>query len=137
MTDNGRPAYMPEHIPPVHEDIDLEGGDAKICFPPIKDHSTGKPIPVYPQAAKYAFQEFAGPVFELGGYGDMTMIDPYSGRRLWVSAELLGPEKASIYDSMKRVIEIAERNRFLERTEGTPQYVVIPVTDEPENTLSE
>jgi hypothetical protein len=34
----------------------------------------------------HVWQEFAGLAIELGGYSDMTAIDPYSGRRFWLSS---------------------------------------------------
>jgi hypothetical protein len=33
----------------------------------------------------HVWQEFAGIAIELGGYSDITAIDPYSGRRFWLS----------------------------------------------------
>jgi len=68
---------------------------------------------VYPQKDHYTFQEFAGPVFELGGYGDMTLIDPYSQRRLWVADVLKDAAEQSIYDAMITTIKIAQEIGFL------------------------
>jgi hypothetical protein len=70
---------------------------------------------VYPQKPSYTFQEFAGPVFELGGYGDMTLIDPYSQRRLWVSQSTIGD--LSAYDAMILVLKIAQAIDFLDDRE--------------------
>jgi hypothetical protein len=33
----------------------------------------------------HVWQEFAGLAIEMGGYSDITAIDPYSGRRFWLS----------------------------------------------------
>jgi hypothetical protein len=94
------------------EPIEMEDGNVRISWPPKIHAQTGEPIRHYPQDDKYEFQEFAGPVFEMGGYGDMTMIDPYTGRRLWVSQALLG-EDWSPYQAMRKVIELAEKHDFL------------------------
>lgn len=37
----------------------------------------------YPDS--HTWQEFAGFAIELGGYSDITAIDPYTGRRFWLS----------------------------------------------------
>lgn len=66
----------------------------------------------YPQSATYTFGEFAGPVFEYGGYGDMSMIDPYTLRRLWVGGAS-EDEQISIYDYLRKVIDEAEKIDFL------------------------
>jgi len=66
---------------------------------------------VYPQKGSYTFQEFAGPVFEFGGYGDMTLIDPYTLRRLWVGQQVVG--ELNVYDAMRRAIDLAEAIDFL------------------------
>lgn len=49
---------------------------------------------VYPTNDRYQFQEFPLVVIELGGYQDATIINPYSGERLWVSdaCAASGPE---------------------------------------------
>ena len=53
----------------------------------MADHSVtpGHPnhIP-YPQAGSHTWGEFAGLAVELGGYSDITLVDPYGGSRLWV-----------------------------------------------------
>jgi hypothetical protein len=67
---------------------------------------------VYPKSPSYTFQEFAGPVFELGGYGDLTLINPTTLERLWVADVLKG--EASIYDAMTNVIAVAEEIGFLD-----------------------
>ncbi len=60
----------------------------------------------YPRTDTYQFQEFAGYVFELGGYGDMSIIDPYTRVRLWVGDAL--NQNTTIWDSMRKVIDVAE-----------------------------
>jgi hypothetical protein len=66
---------------------------------------------VYPKTGTYEFGEFAGPVFELGGYGDMTMVDPYTLERLWV-AHVFNGEDTSLFEAMRRVIDVAEAIGF-------------------------
>ena len=91
----------------------------------------------YPATGTYTFGEFAGPVFEHGGdgenaapafefgaYGDMSLVDPWTGRRLWVAVFNAG-QPMSVYDAMRKVIEIAEATGFLapydERGETEPR----------------
>lgn len=38
----------------------------------------------YPRASTHTWQEFAGFAVELGGYKDLTMVNPTTGQRLWV-----------------------------------------------------
>jgi len=67
---------------------------------------------VYPYKQSYTFQEFAGPVFEIGGYGDMTLIDPYTLKRLWVGGVFVD-DNTSVYDGIRRVLAVAEELDFL------------------------
>jgi hypothetical protein len=69
---------------------------------------------VYPQKPSYTFQEFAGAVFEIGSFGDMIMVDPCTLKTLWVGGAF-DPAR-SIYDAMRRVLDVAEKVGFL----GTP-----------------
>jgi hypothetical protein len=68
----------------------------------------------YPQQDTFTLQEFAGPVFEIGGYGDMGLINPYKCKRLWVGGAL---DDNDIYEGMRRVINVAEKLGFLGRDE--------------------
>lgn len=45
-----------------------EPKDKTECYPAVETHTWGA---------------FAGLAIELGGYGDLELIDPYSGRRFW------------------------------------------------------
>lgn len=82
------------------------------------DHITD----TYPKNPDYTFQEFAGPVFEFGGYGDVTLVDPYTLRRLWVGNAVDPAEKsvggmmtnAQMYDSLRNAINVAEAVGFLD-----------------------
>lgn len=40
---------------------------------------------VYPSNDTHRYSEWPALVIEMGGYSDLTAIDPYSGRRFWVS----------------------------------------------------
>lgn len=42
----------------------------------------------YPKAGSYTWGEFAGLVIEMGGYSDLSAIDPYTGRRFWLGSAL-------------------------------------------------
>lgn len=76
------------------------------------------PGPHYPQRDTYQFQEFAGLVFELGGYGDVTLCDPYTGRRLHLMHAFDGPDGQTLglFDAMRKVIDAAEQVGW-----GTPE----------------
>lgn len=83
---------------------------------------------VYPKTDQYQFQEFAGPVFEFGGYGDATIVDPYTLRRLWVGRawdpdgtwppgepESFGRDGAKhMLKAMRRVLDVAEAVGFFD-----------------------
>lgn len=83
--------------------------------------------PHYPQADTYQFGAFAGAVIELGGYSDIEMIDPYTGRRLWLGQALgrfgirEGETETSvnIYDAMRALVDLAEATGFLGTTART------------------
>ena len=67
----------------------------------------------YPKTDSYTFGEFAGPVIEYGGYADMTMVDPYTSRRLWVADVFASSEGVTIYQAMRQVIDVAEQTGFM------------------------
>lgn len=81
----------------------------------------------YPTTDTYTWSEFAGvaihdgegkPVaaVEMGGYCDLSMVDPYTLQRLWVADVLSTREDGSeptIYDALRALIDIAEREQFL------------------------
>jgi hypothetical protein len=117
----------PEYIPRTHEDITIREGvygpSVVICFPPIKDRQTGEPPVFYPSKGEYTFQEFAGPLFELGGYGDITMVNPFNGMRLWLSREVL-PQDGNTYDWIVRAVELARECHFLVRDASTGETVL-------------
>jgi|SRR5215831_1725962 len=83
----------------------------------IATYQLGDPIPAeecYPKREAYVFNEFAGPIFELGGYSDMTLIDPWSGRRLWVADALGTPDMPiPLFDAIRYVLQVAEAVGFL------------------------
>lgn len=69
----------------------------------------------YPKNDQYQWGEFALMAFELGGYSDISMVDPYTGTRFWVGDVLSdGP---TWYEAMHRVIAAAEQANFIERCE--------------------
>lgn len=73
----------------------------------------------YPKNDSYTWGEFACAAFEIGGYSDMTLVDPYSGSRFWVGDVLAdGP---TWYEAMHRVISAAEQGNFLEQAAVDPQ----------------
>jgi len=68
----------------------------------------------YPTVGTYTWGEFAGLVIEAGGYNDLTIINPYTGRRLWLADALQeGDFEYSIYDAARRIIALAEKLDFM------------------------
>ena len=55
-----------------------EGRDWKVIGP---EKGTG----VYPKDDTHTWGEFAGLAIEIGGYSDITAVDPYTGRRFWLA----------------------------------------------------
>lgn len=75
----------------------------------------------YPTTDTYTWGAFAGlaiesdgkPIaaIEMGGYCDLEMVDPYTLQRLWVADVMRG--ETSIYDALRKLIDVAEREQFL------------------------
>lgn len=65
-----------------------------------------------PGAVVHVWQEFPGFVVELGGYGDMTIVDPYTGRRMWmwIPDEFWSQGVIAAY---RYAIDVADRVGFL------------------------
>jgi hypothetical protein len=81
----------------------------------------------YPDTFK--FNEFPGPVFELGGYGDITIHNPATGDSLWVGdafgqmlnykgfgadGEPADDTRYGLAEAMRRAISVAEQAGFLD-----------------------
>lgn len=50
-------------------------------------HVSGEPVnpdKCYPRQGHHIWNEFAGLAIEMGGYSDLTAVDPYTGRRFWL-----------------------------------------------------
>jgi hypothetical protein len=71
----------------------------------------------YPKTDMYQYQEFAGPVIEFGGYSDITMVDPYTGRRLWMGAEYDANDRPvtdnDTYAQITKLVALAKEIDFL------------------------
>lgn len=52
-----------------------------------------------------------------GGCGDLILTDPATGQRLWVQAFGIA-DPGSVYDAMRRLIDIAEAQDFLNEEGG-------------------
>ena len=82
-------------------------------FPTTKDGRSysvtpGNPDEVhYPSKDTYQFNEFAALVVELGGYGDISLIDPYTGSRLWV-ADVFTSDTDGVFDALRKALDVAE-----------------------------
>lgn len=68
----------------------------------------------YPAAGVHTWQEFAGVAVEFGGYGDATLIDPWSGRRLHVPGAAAGTPT----ETMRRLADAADEVGFFQTEEG-------------------
>ncbi len=76
--------------------------------------------PHYPENDRYQFGSWPQLVIETDGYGDLSAIDPYSGRRLTApvcntAGYGTGSANLSIYDQMRRLIDELERSEFWRR----------------------
>lgn len=70
----------------------------------------------YPKVEVHTWQEFAGFAVEMGGYGDLTMIDPYSGRRFWCPVPDQVWEQGTMA-ACRYLLEQAEKHGFPEDTQ--------------------
>lgn len=86
-------------------------------------HGSDDKTRCYPNTDTYTWSAFAGVAFqdgdgkpiaavEMGGYCDLEMVDPYTLQRLWV-ADLMRDDNVSIYDALRKLIDVAEREQFL------------------------
>jgi hypothetical protein len=115
--------------------VDLEGTRATVRWDggaeTVQDLSTLRPTAYptsitpgtpgyvgYPKNDEYQFQEFAFAVIELGGYSDMSIVDPMTGARFW-AGEILS-DGPTWYEAMHRLASAAEQVGFFERI-GDPQ----------------
>lgn len=74
----------------------------------------------YPKAAAHVWGEFAGMSVELGGYQDMSLVDPYTGRRFWLEKAFVGPdgEQLSFWDALRATINAAQAAEFGKRDDA-------------------
>lgn len=79
------------------------------------DISVDSAVDAYPKSHSYEWQEFAGLAVELGGYSDLTLINPYTGQRLWVAGALRQEEAESptyLINGLRRALDVAEAVGF-------------------------
>lgn len=50
-------------------------------------------------------------VVEIGQYGDMAVINPFTGKRLWVGASVDMTD--NFYEATRRLMKVAEELKFL------------------------
>lgn len=68
----------------------------------------------YPHTGTHEWGEFAGLAIELGGYGDITAIDPYSGDRFWLADAFSRDASTSMpladdwYNALRKLIDAME-----------------------------
>jgi hypothetical protein len=69
----------------------------------------------YPKRDQFIWNEFALGAVEMGGYNDITFVDPYTGRRFWMGHAFVGAggEKLSMYDALRRLVDAMEAEKFL------------------------
>lgn len=65
---------------------------------------------------------FAGLAVELGGYGDLILVDPTDGRRLWIGDAFDEvTDDRSFLRALRRALDVAEATGFLEDTARAEQ----------------
>lgn len=69
--------------------------------------------PHYPQATAHTWGAFAGLAIELGGYGDLEVVDPYNGDRLWIPDAFGGPSANEMANALRRLADIIDEGRFV------------------------
>lgn len=83
-------------------------------FVPRVSTTTARPgTAVYPQADSYTWGEFADLAIELGGYGDITAVNPYTGTRLCLlnASEGIDPgDPRGHFTMLHRLIDALETN---------------------------
>lgn len=80
--------------------------------PPHKIPGTEIEAPPVGDAVVHVWGGFAGLAIELGGYQDLELVDPYTGRRLWVPL----PDRlrfAGVLAWYRYALDVAERSGFL------------------------
>lgn len=77
---------------------------------------TVSPDRLYPKTDVYTFGEFAGAVIELGGYGDVSWVDPYTGDRVNLFRAFPDGEPSNLTGAVRRLcdaVDLAiERDEF-------------------------
>jgi hypothetical protein len=73
---------------------------------------------LYPKTGVYQFTGQPGPVFEMGGYNDMTVIDPLTGARHYVARAMTDGQP--LVSVMRGVIASAEAAGFMSGYGPTP-----------------
>lgn len=76
------------------------------------------PARTYPRSGSHEWSEFAFLAIEQGGYGDITAIDPYTGRRFWLSQEYKPDGSHDVvmkspHQRLRELIDAMEREQFL------------------------
>jgi hypothetical protein len=73
----------------------------------------------YPRAAAHVWGAFAGLAVEFGGYNDIELVDPYTGRRFWYERAFVdGKEHRSFWDALRATIDAAEAAEFGKREDA-------------------
>lgn len=72
--------------------------------------------PHYPQADTHTWGEFAGLAIEMGGYGDITAVNPHTGDRLCLLGAFDGD--GSYTDAIRRLMDAIDQHPdFLDPTD--------------------
>ena len=50
--------------------------------------------------------------FEVSNHGDISIINPFSGKRLWIGASAFD-QTTNLYEALRRAITVAEKIYFL------------------------
>lgn len=103
----------------ARKQVVLETDASQVPTVQLTDGGSKVFYPRYPQTDTYTWGAFAYLAIEAGGYGDLEVVNPHNGERMWVGNALGGQDELvdgaglSPYDALRRVIDAMERHSFL------------------------
>lgn len=113
-------ADLPAVVPTRHrKTVVLETDANDVATVQLTEGGTAPHHLHYPKVDSYTWGAFAYLAIEAGGYGDLEVVNPHNGERLWIGNALGGQDELvdgaglSPYDALRRVIDAMERHSFL------------------------